>query len=211
MKETIKNYSVGLCIIASVGLIIIASLLYPGGSIVDKNSIGFDWTKNFISNLFANKAINGLKNPGRIWATIGIAFHSLGYGIFFIHMAKKITTKNAARVLKAIGTTNILFTFLIATPLHDKMVILSSTLFLIGLFYITVYLLKTKLHLFKWACISCLLIFYFTLFLYGCGNWGVLAIMQKVCFISAMLLVIGLEYHTTPDDFSKSIQDSPTQ
>ena len=189
-------------------LIVIASLLYPGGSIVDKNSIGFDWTKNFISNLFANKAINGLENPGRIWATIGIAFHSLGYGIFFIHMAKKITTKNAARVLKAIGTTNILFTFLIATPLHDKMVILSSTLFLIGLFYITVYLLKTKLHLFKWACISCLLIFYFTLFLYGCGNWGVLAIMQKVCFISAMLLVIGLEYHTTPDDFSKSKQDS---
>ena len=209
MKQTIKNYSVGLCIIASVVLIVIASLLYPGGSIVDKNSIGFDWTKNFISNLFAHKAINGLENPGRIWATIGIAFHSLGYGIFFIHMAKKITTKNAARVLKAIGTTNILFTFLIATPLHDKMVILSSTLFLIGLFYITVYLLKTKLHLFKWACISCLLIFYCTLFLYGCGNWGVLAIMQKVCFISAMLLVIGLEYHTTANDFSKSIQDSP--
>lgn len=163
MKQKIKKYSVGLCIITAVVLIIIASVLYPGGSIVDKNAIGFDWTKNFISNLFAAKAINGSENPARVWATIGIAFHSLGYGIFFIHMAKKITTKNATRVLKAIGTTNILFTFLIATPLHDKMVILSSTLFLIGLFYITVYLLKTKLHLFKWACISCLLIYYFIL------------------------------------------------
>ena len=211
MKQKIKKYSVGLCIITAVVLIIIASVLYPGGSIVDKNAIGFDWTKNFISNLFAAKAINGSENPARVWATIGIAFHSLGYGIFFIHMAKKITTKNATRVLKAIGTTNILFTFLIATPLHDKMVILSSTLFLIGLFYITVYLLKTKLHLFKWACISCLLIYYFTLFLYGCGNWGVLAIMQKVCFLSSMLLVIGLEYYTKQEDFSMTKQNSPAQ
>jgi len=48
--------------------IVIASLVYPGGSLLDKNSIGFGWSKNFLSNLFAAKAINGAENAGRIWA-----------------------------------------------------------------------------------------------------------------------------------------------
>lgn len=199
----IKKYSVLICVVISVILMVIASLVYPGGSLLDKNSIGFDWSKNFISNLFAAKAINGLENPSRIWAIIGMAFHSIGYGIFFINMSKKISERHAANVLKLIGAANILFNFLIVTPLHDNMVTISSTLFLLGLFYITVYILKTKLHVLKFACIICLLTFYFTLFLYGSGNWGLLAIMQKVSFISSMLLVLGLEYFTKQEDFEQ--------
>lgn len=198
----IKRYSVLICVITSVILIVIATLVYPGGSLLDKNAVGFDWTKNFISNLFEAKAVNGLENPSRIWAIIGIAFHSVGFGIFFIHMSKKMPAKQAANVLKLIGIANILFTFLIVTPLHDEMIILSSTLFLIGLFYITVYILKTKLHLFKFACVICLLIFYFSLYLYGSRNWDLLAIMQKVTSICSMLLVLGLEYFTRQEDFN---------
>ena len=198
----IKKYAVLICLLMSVILIVIAALLYPGGSLADKNSIGFDWTKNFISNLFAEKAINGLKNPSRIWAIIGMAFQSIGDGIFFINTAKKIPKRHAKTVLKIVGFSNILFSFLIVTPLHDAMVTISSTLFLIGLFYITVYILKTKLHLLKISCIVCLLIFYYTLFLYGTGNWGLLAIMQKVSFIGSILLVLGVEYFTKLEDFA---------
>ena len=197
----IKKHSVLICLVISVILMVIATLVYPGGSFLDKNSQGFDWSKNFFSNLFVAKAINGSENTSRIWALIGIAFHSIGYGIFFVNMSKKITIKQASIVLKLIGVVNILFTFLIATPLHDIMVIISSTLFMIGLFYITVFILKTKLHLFKFFCIICLLTFYYTLFLYGWGNWGLLAIMQKVSFLSSMLLVLGLEYFTKEEDF----------
>ena len=75
--------------VISVILLAIAILVYPGGSLLDKNSIGFGWSKNFISNLFETKAINGSENPGWIWALIGMAFHSVGYGIFFINMSKK--------------------------------------------------------------------------------------------------------------------------
>jgi len=183
-------------------LIVIATFLYPGGSLPDKNSLGFEWSKNFISNLFAAKAINGSDNPSRIWAIIGMAFHSVGYGIFFINTSKKIVARPATTILKLIGASLILFNFLIVTPLHDIMVTTTSTLFLIGLFYITVFILKTKLHLFKFACIICFLIFYYTLFLYGSGNWGLLAIMQKVTFICSMLLVLGIEYFTKPEDFN---------
>ena len=200
--KTVNKYSVLICLIISVILIVTATLVYPGGSLGDKNSVGFEWSKNFISNLFAVKSINGLENPSRIWAIIGMAFHSVGYGLFFIHMSKKISAGNAATILKLIGAGNILFSFLIATPLHDIMVIISSTLFLIGLFYITVFILKTKLTIFKFSCIICLLMFYYTLFLYGSGNLGLLAIMQKVSFICSMLLVLGIEYFTKPEDFN---------
>jgi hypothetical protein len=206
--QIIKKYSVLICLVSSLIFIVVASLVYPGGSLLDKNSTGFDWSKNFISNLFAAKAINGSESTSRVWALIGIAFHSLAYGIFFINMSKKMFVKQAATILKLIGVINIFFTFLIASPLHDEMVTISSTLFLIGLFYITVFILKTKLHLLKFACIICLLIFYYTLFLYGSGSWGFLAIMQKVTFISSMLLVLGLEYFTKQKDFKQLRIDS---
>jgi len=198
----IKKYSVLICVVISVILIVIATLVYPGGSFLDKNSIGFDWSKNFISNLFAAKAINGSENTSRIWALIGMAIHSVGYGFFYINSSKKMPSRHASIVLKYIGVANIIFTFLIATPLHDLMIIISSTLFLMGLFYLTVYILKTRLHFLKISCIICLLIFYFTLYLYGSGNWGLLAIMQKVSFICSMLLVLGIEYFTKSKDFN---------
>ena len=196
----IKKYSVLICVVTSVILIVIATLAYPGGSLLDKNSIGFDWSKNFLSNLFARKAINGLENSGRMWAVIGMAFNSVGYGIFFINMSKKISSRIWANILKLIGAINIIFIFLIATPLHDLGTI-SIILTLIGLFTITVFILKSKLHLLKFCCIICLLTYYCFFSLFGLGYMGLSVIMQKVYIISSMLLVLGLEYFTKYEDF----------
>ena len=203
----IKKYSVLIFVVISAILIVVAALLYPGGSLFDKNSIGFEWSKNFISNLFATKAINGSENPGRIWAMVGMAFLSVGYGIFFIHMSKKMSSRLAATVLKFVGTTNIVFNFLIATPLHDLVVLVSIVLTLTGLFTITVFILKTKLHLLKCCCIICLLTYYCFFSLFGFGYLGLAAIMQKVYSISSMLLVVGLEYFTKLEDFKQIHSD----
>ena len=196
----IKKYSVLVCVVILVILLVIATLAYPGGSVLDKNSKGFDRSKNFLSNLFATKAINGSENSGWIWALIGMAFHSVGYGIFFINMSKKISSRQWANILKFIGATNIIFIFLIATPLHDLGVI-SIILTLIGLFTITVFIPKSKLHLLKFCCIICLLTYYCFFSLFGLGYLGLSVIMQKVYIISSMLLVLGLEYFTKYEDF----------
>ncbi|MDQ6472460.1 hypothetical protein RB619_17595 [Flavobacterium sp. LHD-80] len=200
IKQIVQKHSVLICLVISMILIVIATLLYPGGSLLDKNSIGFGWSKNFISNLFAAKAINGAENPGRIWAIIGMAFQSVGYGVFFIHMSKKIALRQWSKILKFIGVANILFIFLIATPLHDLGTI-SIVLTLIGLFIITVLILKSKLHLLKFCCIICLLTFYCFFFLFGFGYLSSAIIMQKVYNASSILLVLGLEYFTQYDDF----------
>lgn len=201
VTQIVKKYSVLLCIILAVGFVLKAAAVYPGGSLLNKNSTGFDWTKNFISNLFQQKAINGANSPSAVWAIIGMAFHSVGYGIFFINMAKKMAHRHVALVLTAVGFAHIIFNFLIATPLHDIMVTITATLSLVGLFYITVFILRSKLQVLKIACIVCMLLFYYTLFLYGSGNWGLLAVMQKVSVTCSILLVLSLEYFTAPADF----------
>lgn len=200
IKQMVKKYSVLISFVISVILIVIATLVYPGGSLLDKNSIGFGWSKNFLSNLFAAKAINGSENPGRIWAIIGMVFHSIGYGFFFINMSRKISSRQWANILKYIGATNIILIFLIATPLHD-LGVLSIILTLIGLFTITIFILKSKLHFLKFCCIFCLFTYYCFFFLFGLGYMGFSVIMQKVYVISSMLLVLGLEYFTKHEDF----------
>ena len=197
----IKKYSVLLGITISVCLLLIAAMVYPGGSLFDKNAAGFDWSKNFISNLFEAKAVNGSDNPSRIWADAGMISLSVSFALFFVEFSKKIPAKGAARVIKYLGAGGMLFTFLIVTPLHDIMVTTASTLFLVSMFYITVFILKSRLHLFKFLCVICLLIFYYTLYLYGSGNFVFLPVMQKITFVSTMILILGLEYFTKKEDF----------
>lgn len=199
-----QKYAVLICVAMTTIFLIIATFLYPGGSVLDRTSEGFDWSKNFFSNLFLTKALNGAKNPARIWALMGMAFNSIGYGIFFFNTSRKIPHKHTENVLKSVGVANMLFTFLIATPLHDIMVKISSTLTMLGLFYITVFVIRTKIHWLKLFCILSLLAFYFTLYLYGSGNWGLLAIMQKISFLLFMLLILIIEYQTTSEDFQQT-------
>lgn len=196
----VKKYLVFICMIISMILIVIAASKYPGGSLLDKNSVGFGWSKNFISNLFEAKAINGSENPGRIWAILGMAFQSIGYGVFFINMSKKISFKVWSIILKFIGFANIFLIFLIATPFHDLGTI-SIVLTLFGLFIITLFVLKSKLLLLKFCCIICLLTYYCFFFLYGFSFLGLAFIMQKVYSICSILLVLGLEYFTKYEDF----------
>ncbi|MEP6724492.1 MAG: hypothetical protein ABJC98_01690 [Bacteroidota bacterium] len=198
----IKKYSVLTGVVISLILIIIAISIYPGGSMFDKNSVGFDWTKNFISNLFGVKALNGAENPSRIWAYLGMILLPFSYAIFFINMSKKIPEKNALYILKYGGVLNILCMFLIVTPLHDLMLNISLTLFWTCMIVITVFILKTRLHLFKFFCVVCLLIFYYSLYLWGTNDWDLLPIMQKVNFINSTLLILGLEYFTKQEDFA---------
>jgi len=198
----LKKYSILLGIIISIFLLVIATLYYPGGSQFDKTSIGYDWKNNYISNLFGEKAVNGSDNASRFWAIGGMMFLSTTFAIFFIEFSKKIPAKGAAQVIKYFGAGAMLFTFLIATPLHDKMITIASTMTLISIFYITVFVLKSRLLLFKFLCVACLVVFYCSLYMYYSGTFlRFLSIMQKVTFATIIILIVGLEYFAHKENF----------
>jgi len=198
----IKRHSVLIGVTISLLFLVIAISIYPGGTYQDKNTVGFDWTKNFISNLFGAKALNGAENPSRIWAFLGMFFLPLSYAIFFISMSKKLPEKNAANILKYASAANIICMFLIVTFLHDLMLNISITLFWTCIIVVTVFIFKTKLVFFKFFCVLCLIIFYFGIYLWATNNWAWLPTMQKLNFINSTLLILGLEYFTKQEDFA---------
>jgi len=198
----IKKYSVLIGVTISLVFLVIAISIYPGGSVFDRNSIGFDWTKNFISNLFGAKALNGAENNSKMWAYLGMILLPFSYAIFFFNISKKIPDRNAGYILKYGGVANIVCMFLIVTPLHDLMLNISISLFWTCIVVITVFIFKTRLHLFKFFCIACLLFFYYSIYSWAISDWDLLPMMQKVNFINSTLLILGLEYFTKQEDFA---------
>ena len=71
-NKMIKKYLVLIGISISISLLIVATLNYPGGTDEDVSTLGFSWSKNFISNLFKERAVNGSINDARIWAIISM-------------------------------------------------------------------------------------------------------------------------------------------
>lgn len=198
----IKKYSVLITITISLVFFIIAIFIYPGGTYQDKNAIGFDWTKNYISNLFATKALNGSQNSSSIWAYFGMLFYSISCAIFFVNMSKKIPEKNFKNIIKYAGIITMPLTFLIITPLHDLMLNISSFFFWNCIGAITAFIFRTKLHFFKIYNVICLLIFFYAVYIHASGNWNFLPIIQKVNIISSIILILGLEYFTQKEDFA---------
>lgn len=198
----IKKHSVLITVTISLVFLAIAILIYPGGTYQHKNSIGFDWTENYISNLFQTKALNGARNPSVIWAYFGMFFYSISCAIFFVNMSKKIPEKNAVNIIKYAGVLTLPFTFLIVTPFHDLLLTISSFLFWTCIVCITVFIFQTRLHFFKFYNVICLVIFYFAVYIHATNNWDLLPIVQKVNTISSILLILGLDYFTRKEDFA---------
>ena len=92
--------------------------------------------------------------------------------------------------------------FFIVTPLHDAMVTLTSTLVLLSMFYIVVFVFKSKLHFLKVLSIVCLLVTYGCNFIYYTQNYlEWLPIVQKISLGLIILWILGLEYFAKATDF----------
>ena len=177
-------------------------MVYPGGSRADKNSVGFDWKNNYISNLFGETAINGSHNSSRVWAVSGMLFLSITFAIFFTQFSKRIASKSAARVIKYFGIAAMICTFLVVTPYHDTMITIACTLTLVSMFYITVFVFKSKLHFFKILSVICLLVFYTAMYIYYSGNFvQLLPVMQKLDLTIVIIWMLSLQFLTHVNDF----------
>jgi hypothetical protein len=198
----IKKYSVLIGITISLILFAVAISMYPGGTYQNKNTIGFSWSKNYISNLFEANAINGSENSAKIWAYGAMFVYSISCALFFVNISEKIPEKNFKKIIKYTGILTMPFTFLIVTPLHNLMLNISSFLFWNCIVAITVFIFMTKLHFFKIYNSICLLIFVYAVYVHTSSNWNLLLIIAKVNAITTLLLIIGLEYFTNKEDFA---------
>ena len=200
----IKKQALLLGIIISSLLIFTATRLYPGGSQNDAQSVGFSWQHNYLCNLFSRTAVNGYDNPSRYWAIAGMGFLCISFALFFYSFSKKISSPSAAKVIKYFGILGMVFAFFIFTEYHNLMITLSSSFVLISLFYIAVYIFRSKIWFLKiWTIISLLVLIVCNYMYYTQSYLSILPIMQKLVFICTVVWILGLEYFTSAEDFSK--------
>lgn len=197
----LKKYLVLFGLTISIVLFFIGIKLYPGGTWQDPHTTGFSWSSNFISNLFQENALNGKVNSSRFFGVSAMIILSASLALFFFNFSKKIDKKSDSETIKYLGMGGMFFSLFIVTPMHDLMIVIASILFLISLFFVTTTVFRSNLKLFKFMCVTCLIIFYYTLYVYGSGDYVLLPYVLKVTFGSMLILICSLEYFTKKDDF----------
>lgn len=175
-------FGTGLFII----LYFIATLLYPGGSIVDENSIGFSWTNNYWCNLLNQQAINGENNPARSIALAAMFILCLTLSLFWFIIPKYIlTNKKLMLAIQVCGILAMTTAFLLLTNInHDLAINIACSFGVTATAGTLIGLYNTKWYgLFAFGILNILLVG-LNNYVYRTGGLIVyLPVVQKITFI----------------------------
>lgn len=172
-------------------LYIISANLYPGGSQVNKNSIGFSWANNYWCNLMYKNAVNGKINPARPFALTGMVILCSTISFFWIVFPHKVKTNKIGKyIIQFSGSISMTFSLFLYTNQHDKMIITAGFFGVIALFGTFISLYKIKWYgLFSLGIINLLLL--------GLNNYVYhieeliiyLPIIQKISFLTFLIWI----------------------
>lgn len=177
-------------------LYFIATLFYPGGSQVDKNSIGFSWINNYWCNLLNEDAINGQPNPAKPIAMTGMFVLCLTLSFFWFAFARITNVCKKLKLLIQIsGTIAMAIAFLLFTKINHDIITNFSSLFgfiaLIGTF---IGLYKTKwFGLFAFGLLNLLLVGLNNYVYYSIGLIIYLPVIQKISFGAFLIWICCID------------------
>ncbi|MBO0329827.1 hypothetical protein [[Muricauda] lutisoli] len=172
-------------ILVFIGIYIYASKLYPGGSLTDINSAGFDWLNNHWCNLMRESGLNGIQNRARPVAIAGITILCSSMIIFFFQFANHFEKSRSWKtIIRISGTLAMLSASFIFTKYHDIMTTILSvfgTLVIIGMLRA---LHKNQLTFLMVMGVFCIIIVGLNNFFYYNENLTQYSpIIQKIAFI----------------------------
>ena len=183
-------------ILIFVGIYIYASKLYPGGSIADIDSVGFDWRNNHWCNLMRENGMNGVHNRARPIAIAGITILCGSMILFFIqfadHFEKNRIWKTAIKISGGLGMLSATFIF---TEYHDIMTTILSVCGIVVIIGMIRALHKNRLTFLKVMGIFCMLVIGLNNFFYY--NEELIQyspLVQKAAFILILSWTIALNF-----------------
>lgn len=182
--------------IVFVILYIVATLFYPGGSQVDKNSIGFSWVNNYWCNLLNENAINGQHNPAKPIATAGMFVLCLTLVFFWFLFPRHINIGKVAKFviqISGIFAMSIVF-FLFTNINHDLVTNLASMFGLIATAGTFIGLYKIKWYgLFTFGLLNILLVGLNNYVYYNKELIIYLPVIQKISFATFLVWICGID------------------
>ena len=142
------------CYGVAVGFVLfaVASSLYPGGTSLSPEAVGYSWSRNFISALFAPEALNGMPNPGRPFAVVALAFWCTSLAFSFKWISNQASHPALRKIIEIAGIGAAVYAFFVATPMHDLMVVIGLVFSLTALVTTVLFLYSAKAwKLFGWG------------------------------------------------------------
>jgi hypothetical protein len=185
-------------------LYIIATFFYPGGSQVDKNSLGFSWTQNYWCNLLNENAVNGQHNSARPIAIVAMFFLCVTLMIFWYIFPKQTGFRKSRKLIVQVsGFASMISIMFISTGLHDIIINIATVFGLIAVIGTFIGLLELKWTKLFWVGIFILPLVALNNFLYyKTGLLIYLPVVQKITFLYFLLWIclidVGL-YEHSPD------------
>lgn len=173
-------------------LYVVATFLYPGGSQVDKNSIGFSWRNNYWCNLLNDNAINGQPNPAKPLAMTGMFVLCLTLAFFWFLFPRHTNLKRKLKLAIQISGILAMATafFLFTNINHDLVTNLASIFGLIATVGTFIGLYKTKwFGLFAFGLLNILLVGLNNYVYYTKGLIVYLPVIQKISFATFLIWV----------------------
>jgi hypothetical protein len=177
-------------------LYLVATLLYPGGSQVDKSSIGFSWTNNYWCNLLNENAMNGQHNPAKPVAMTGMFVLCLTLAFFWFLFPGYINVGRPARlVIQISGILAMAIAFFLFTNIdHDLITDLASFFGLIATVGTFIGLYKTGWYgLFAFGLLNVLLVGLNNYLYYNKGLIIYLPIIQKISFATFLAWICSID------------------
>ena len=179
-------------IIIFIFLYIVATLLYPGGSQIDKNSIGFSWSNNYWCNLLNDISINGKPNPAKPVAMTGMFVLCLTLAFFWVLFPRHIDFNRKLKLAIPIsGILAMTIAFFLFTNINHDIVINLAAIFgavaTVGTF---IGLYKNQwFGLFAFGLLNILLVGLNNYVYYTKGLIIYLPVIQKISFATFLIWV----------------------
>lgn len=195
-----------LGIFVSICLFVVSAACYPGGTSDSFVSVGYDWTRNFISTLFARTVLNGAASPARYIAIPAMFIFCVSIGVLFKGITGKTRSKFHKKTIEIAGIGSMVYAFLVVTPMHNLMVSIALLFFLTAMLALLhLRYVEGSWRLFLAGIICLVILLASAVLYYGIMLFGLLPIMQKLAFFSCVGWLLVLHYATFRRETMKSV------
>lgn len=181
-------------VVLFVLLYLVSAMLYPGGSQIDPNSVGFDWMNNYWCNLMNEDAMNGARNPARSYAVVAMIILCLSLMAFFVRFARTFPKSRIWRLIIGVaGILSMSSAMFISTKYHDVMTTVSSVFGLFAIVGVMREIYLSNMKLYKLGGGLCILLIAINNYIYYSGDAiEFLPLLQKITFGIVLIWILRL-------------------
>lgn len=165
-------------------LYIIATLLYPGGSDIDRHAKGFNWLHNYWCELMASYSQSNQPNTARPLAISAMCVLAVSLALIWYFVPSHLPlSRPLQKFISLSGVLSMIILFFLFSYDHDKVINTASALGFTAILLTLAGLYRKKMFLLFALGVIGFLLGFLNTWLYYSGQRYYLPVVQKITFI----------------------------